>query len=253
VEVWGDYIGPDLRAENGFLRSTDWEGGAATVGFDIYPKIQWLPKIWFAPLDGQYFLTTEEDLRLRQLTPNFELQSSNGTYLYGEYGHVTELFAGSYLTYDHGEAEVGVPVGNVLDTVVSTDIGRRPLYDVDDPSVGWSNSVTAAVEIKPIPEVKVSFEPTWAEFFLEGEQVYDGFVARAKLETFTSAHTWQRLIVDRDTFDDNWRTELLVAWEGIPGNAFYLGGSVGPDALAAEPTDGLYWQVFAKGSWVFWI
>ena len=113
--------------------------------------------------------------------------------------------------------------------------------------------MTAAVEIKPVPEVKLSLEPTWAEFFSEGEQVYDGFVARAKLETFTSAHTWQRFIVDRDTFNDNWRTELLVAWEGIPGNAFYLGGSVGPDSLAAEPTDGLYWQVFAKGSWVFWI
>jgi hypothetical protein len=152
-------------------------------------------------------------------------------------------------------AEVGVPFGSVLDVTVSTDVGRRPLYRFEDPAVGWSNSVTAAIEIRPVPEVKLSLEPGWAEFVLEGEQVYDGFVARTKLETFTSAHTWQRFIVDRDTFDDHWRTELLVAWEGIPGNAFYLGGSLRPDWLVVDPSqpEPLYWQVFAKGSWVFWI
>src|SRR5205085_557279 len=89
ANVTGTYIGRDLRAENGFLTSSDWEGGKAYLGFDAYPKIHWLPKIWIAPLQGSYFLTTNEDLRLRELTPNFQLDTSNGTYLYGEFDHVT--------------------------------------------------------------------------------------------------------------------------------------------------------------------
>jgi hypothetical protein len=256
VNVWGDYIGPGFRAENGLLTSTDWEGGAALVGFDIYPKIDFLPKIWFAPLDGYLFWTTAEELRLRELTPNFELQASNGSTLYGELDHTTELFGGELLTYDRGLVEIGVPVGSVIDVTATADVGQSPWYDPADPSVGWSNSVFATLEIRPVPEVRLSFEPAWEEFLLDGEQMYDGFVARAKLETFTSPHTWQRLIVDRDTFDGTLDGELLIAWEGAPGNAFYLGGSLGTvDPLERSPlrNEIASWQVFAKGSWVFWI
>ncbi len=251
-----NYIGRDFRAENGFLTSTDWEGGGGVLGFDIYPKIDFLPKIWVAPLDGSLFWTTTEELRLAELTPNFEILTSNALALYGELVRTDELFSGERLPYHHGLAELSGPIGRAVNFEITWSTGEKPLYDRDDPQVGWEDAVAAGLELRPIPEVRLTLEPTWEQFLLDGEQVYDGFVARAKLETFTSAHTWQRLIVDRDTFDGRLAGELLVAWEGTPGNAFYLGGSLGTlDPLDRNPLENelASWQLFAKGSWVFWI
>jgi hypothetical protein len=256
VNLHGDYIGKEFRAENGFLTSTDWEGGAGVVGFDIYPKIDAIPKIWLAPFDGSMFWTTDEEVRLRELTPNFEILTSNGLTIYGELDHTEERFADRLLHYDHGSASVDGPIGSIVDFEVFWFTGEQPLYDPASPQIGWVDDVGGTLEVRPIPEIKVSLEPVWEQFSLDGEQVYDGFVARAKLETYSSAHTWERLIVDRNTFDGTLGAELLLAWEGTPGNAFYLGGSLGTlDPLARDPfgNEVATWQVFAKGSWVFWI
>ena len=255
VNLTGDYVGRDFRTENGRLTTADSMGGGGTLGFDIYPKIDFIPKIWFAPIEGSLGWMTDGRMRFLDVSPNLEILTSNGLAFYTELGHTRELFVGQELEYDHVYLNLNGPIGRSIDFAVFWDTGRGPFYDFDEPEIGWVDEAGGTLEVRPIPEIRVSFEPTWEQLRIDGTQVYDGFVARAKLETFTSAHTWQRLIVDRNTFDDSIDGELLVAWEGTPGNAFYLGGSLGTPGLLDDPVGNAapIWQVFAKGSWVFWI
>ena len=253
VNLSGDYTGRDFRMENGRLTTADSMGGGGELGFDIYPKVDFIPKIWFSPIQASLGWMTDGRMRLLDVAPNLEVLTSNGLAFYTELGHTRELFAGEQLEYEDVYLNLNGPIGRVIDFAVFFSTGGGPLYDRDDPQTGWVNEAGGTLEVQPIPEIRLSFEPTWQQLRIEDTTVYDGFVARAKLETFTSPHTWQRLIVDRNTFDDSVDGELLVAWEGTPGNAFYLGGSLGTPGPFDPDTTGMVWQVFAKASWVFWI
>jgi hypothetical protein len=255
ANLTGDYTGRDFRMENGRLATADSMGGGGVLGFDIYPKIGFIPKIWFAPIDASLGWMTDGRMRLLAVTPNLEILTSNGLAFYTELAHTRELYFAEELEYDRLYLDLNGPIGRRIDFAIYCETGQGPYYFSDEPQIGWVNESGGTLELMPIPEIRFSFSPTWEQLRIDGTTVYDGFVARAKLETFTSAHTWQRLIIDRNTFDDSVDAELLVAWEGTPGNAFYLGGSLGTPGLLDASVEGgaVYWQVFAKASWVFWI
>jgi hypothetical protein len=254
VNLTGDYTGRDFRTENGRLTTADSMGGVGELGFDIYPKIDLIPKIWFSPFHASLgWMTDGRTMRFLAVSPNLEVLTSNGLAFYTEVNHTRELFFGEQLEYDHVYLNLNGPIGRAIDFAIFWDTGSGPYYDPDEPRTGWVDQAGGRLEVQPIPEIRLSIEPAWEELRIAGTEVYEGFVARAKLETFTSPHTWQRLIVDRSSFDDALRGELLVAWEGTPGNAFYLGGSLGNAGPLDPETTGLVWQVFAKASWVFWI
>ena len=72
---------------------------------------------------------------------------------------------------------------------------------------------------------------------------FAGAVGRAKAQVFLSRRWWTRLVVDASTLEDRRSGEAVLAWEGAPGRAFFLGGSVQEQASERE------WSSFAKLSW----
>jgi hypothetical protein len=252
--TWGDLVSPDFRAENGFLTETDRIGGGTTLGFEVYTDGATVPRLSPYPLQAMVAYTTEGALKQLSFDPGLQTTLGNGGTVWAQYTHRGERFAEVWLPYDRGYLEVSIPWVQQLETGGSLSTGTGALYDPLAPTVGWQDGVSGYVELEPVPQLSLALSASWERFLLDGDELYAGWVSRARLEAFASRRVWARLVGDRDTFRRTVRGEALVAWEHAPGSAVYVGGSRGvTDPFVAGPATLDEWQVFAKGTWVFTI
>lgn len=249
------YLSPGFRSENGFIPRADSMGVDAKVEFLAFPKWRATPRMFFFPANGDIAWYTEGRLRDYSWKPGFGSWFSNGALVFVQGAHAGEQFADEWLEYDRIEMFTAASWTQWLRTQFGAETGQAPLYDPSDPLIGWSNSLSLHVGVQPVPAVIIGPQIDWERFWLEGEQVYDGWVGRIKLELFASPKWWARFIIDRTTFEKKKVLEALFAHEREPGKAIYLGGQVAQGGLdeigEPDPKLGPHWQVFTKVSWVF--
>jgi hypothetical protein len=247
VNAWTGvrHVAPDFRAENGFIVAADRTSADGGVGFDLYPKSKVLPAWGFWPAQGGVTVDQAGDLRFANFGPEVYGQFGNGVQWWTHYNHALETFAGETLVTDRGYVDFGGSWTEWLRGSLGGSTGAGILYDPAAPGVGWQDQVWGDVALQPIPRVTGTFTGTYERFLQDGDEVYAGWVGRAKLELFASRRVWGRFIVDRSTFASRTSGEILAAYEHSPGSAFYVGGSRQWYA-ELEPT----WSLFAKGSWV---
>jgi hypothetical protein len=255
VDFDAHYLAPGFRSENGFIPWADSMGFDTRIEFLAFPKWRAIPRMFFFPANGDVNWTTEGDLRGYAWEPGFGSWFSNGAFFITNGVIASELYADQWLEYSRFEAFTASAWTEWLHTRFGGSTGQSPLYDPLNPVIGWSNSLTGFIGLQPVPAVIVGPQVTWERFLLNGEQIYDGWVGRLKLEFFATPRWWARLIVDRSTFDERNSIEALFAHEQEPGKAIYLGGQIergGLDELGAPDADlGPHWQIFTKVSWVF--
>jgi hypothetical protein len=246
------YFSPGFRSENGYLPQSDRVGFDGELELLAFPSMPLIPRIFCSPID----LSTDwhQDGRLRELElrPKLGTWFSNGAMIMAMGEHTEELYEDTYLESNRGEVFMVSRWTGWLTSFTEFSTGQAPLYDPDEPAVGWADRGGVRLIVQPTPRLIFSPHVYWEQFDLSGEEVYSGWVGRLKLEAFATPSLWGRMIYDRSTFTDTHTWESLVALEKEPGKAIYLGGSLvqqGPEA--EEPSTEAEWQIFTKLSWVF--
>ncbi|MEZ4238014.1 MAG: sugar-binding protein, partial [Myxococcota bacterium] len=246
--TWANLLGPDFRAENGFITQTDRIGGGSWAGVNLYPDSAAVPKVNLQPLSVWYAWTFGGDLRDLGAEVTTNVSFGNSTSLSGGGWAKGERFAETWLEQRGGWAWFGGTPVRWLTLGTEVSLSHAPLYDPEAPRVGERQAASAEVTVRPVPMWSVALSGS-AERFTEPDGaaralVYQGFVSRLRTEVFLSRTVSGRAIVDVDSFQGTRRGEVLLAWERSPGTGVYLGGS---GALAPEPG----WTVFAKVSALF--
>ncbi len=248
------YIGPDFRAENGFMNWADAMGGEAWLRWASYPDKAALKKINVIPANTDIYWYTDGRLRQLSYSPSFNMTFSNAVSSGGGFSLSGEDYDGTWLRYQKPWMWLyGTPT-KWLNIWAFAKTGTSPYYDDDPAWTGWVNYASGEITLQPVSQISVSLSGTMEDFREEafGDGVYRATVGRCKLETFASRYLWARWILDWNTVDilgddpdrsSNWQLESLLAWERAPNKAIYLGGLMVLD-------DPVEWQIFAKVSWL---
>jgi hypothetical protein len=251
ADVWGSYLSPGFRTENGYLPWSDSLGVGGELELLAYPKAKLTPRVFFSPVDGEVGWHQDGDLRDLKYTPILGTWFSNGALLAGGFKHTGELYEGTWLDYDRGFMFNVTQWTNWLTTVANYSTGQAALYDPANPAIGWSSRGMLQLVVQPHAHLIIGPEIQWEQFLLNGQEEYSGWVGRLKVEAFATPQLWARFLVDRSTFDETNTLEGLLAYEREPGKAVYLGGSYAQQGVSETSQDtSTQWQVFTKLSWV---
>ncbi len=248
------WIGPDFRAENGFVTRADVAGVEGILDFDFYPEGGVVRMVELSPVDSEFQWTTAGEPRLRLVTPNgfARFAGDNRAGIGADLGG--EDYAGAWLPTRAPWAWARLAPWRWLLVRGGGHYGETPYYDPDAPRTGRSGLVRGSVTFEPVAAVSLTATGSYEDFRESGggARLYRATVGRVRLETFATPELWARWIVDWNRVDDadhgvvedGTRLEALFAWERGPGRAAWLGGSVD---LGEETA----WRVFAKASWVW--
>lgn len=250
----GQYIGPDFRAENGFITRADQWGANTWAGYTGYPDRKILKSFTVGGLEGYGYWNTAGELRNIAYSPHLKLSFAGNRSLFLGYGTGGDLYEGAWLPWSGPYTYVNGRMTSWLTVYLFGTLGEAPYYDPADPHTGQSALGEVSLGLQPADWTDITLSATYEDFWEhDGTGVYQATVARAKWQVFASRALWARAIADlsmvrypqdpgSDTVDLS--SEALVAWEPSPGQAVYVGGQVG----LADP---LTWQAFAKVSWLF--
>ncbi len=247
--TWGWLIDPGFRAENGYLTDADQLGGGAWGGFILRPGWKALPSINVSPVNAYAMWTTSGELRDLDLHPHLWFQLGNGAGVFLAYDRGGTLWQDAWLETSRPAIWIGESWTDWLEAELYLATGRKPYYDAEDPRSIWINDVEPALVLHPAPWLALGLATAWEQALEDGEEVYEGWVGRARIDAYASRRIWGRFIADWSSFSDERSGEALVAWEQAPGRAIYLGGRM--DLPEPDSGDPVAWQLQAKASWVF--
>jgi hypothetical protein len=251
ASISSSYISPGFRAENGFITFSDRIGLGADLTRMLYPATDAIPRISLNLVEADYGLTSVGQLRDHTLGPELGIEFNNGIEIEANIEQWGELYEGRNLD--------GLRYGLSTDGALSDSIGYGlefgggdgVYYDESDPVVGDQLSAMSMFRVSPGKRINMFQKISWEQLTLEDELAYRGMVYRFNAELYLDRSTWMRLIIDRSTFSEDNSIEGLFSWEKAPGQAAYVGGSIGSTGdwtTISEPTE---WQVFTKVAWAF--
>jgi hypothetical protein len=142
--TYSQLVGPDFRAENGFITSADFVGGGSWAGVTIRPGWDWLPRTTFTPVNVWYGWTTAGELRHFGLMPNVSMRFGNRAWAWFGVKQAGETFSGKWLPSQRLMFDVGGAWTKWLELSVGGSTGVDPWYDPDAPSTGLRHQVWAA-------------------------------------------------------------------------------------------------------------
>ncbi len=251
----GEYLGPDFRAENGYIVRSDSMGGNTWFKWRLYPDKRVLRRIAIVPLDLDYYWYTGGSLRDLVWISHLDLMLINSFGISLGWVQGGEDFHDTWLPYYGPGIYINGSPSKWLTGWLRLRTGTAPYYLAEPAWSGWSNSASTEMELRPWSHLILGLSGTLEDFFTEagGDKMYRATVSRAKLELFADRQLWARFIADlkstityaeEPNTDSVLQLESLLAWEHAPSRTLYLGGLY-------WFTDPVQWQVFAKASWVF--
>ncbi len=242
-----ELVAPGFRAENGYVTSADKLELATGASWMLYPDNAMLPRVLVSPLDGWVSFHTDGRVREIGWDGAFFPYFRRGTFagVLGSFG--VERYKDTLLPWQNGMVMAGGPFTSWLRGRVLVSGGSGAIYDSADPRTGWVLSAMADLWFQPVSRVSVELGAT-ALTLRERDftTVYEGWVTHVLLEVFATRSLSGRCVLDWSDFSETFGSQLLLAWEGSPGQAVYLGGSLETTAWEAPS-----WQVFSKVSWRF--
>ncbi len=241
--AWQVFVHEDFRAENGYLVYADSFYSTAWAGYRLYPSRGPLKRVTLMPLSaGASWRPSDFALRNLEVEPTVMLYFSNAMSLVAEVEREMELYEDTMLVYDQVEAELHGAVTRWLSFELGSEAGQGPYYE--RAIVGRFVQAWGGLKLTPGRRTALTVEGVWEHMSHEDEQLYAGWVGRARIDLFATRQLFARVVADRSSLRDEHGVQSLLAWEVSPGRALYLGGGLDQDA-----DDTLDWQLFSKLSW----
>jgi hypothetical protein len=217
---------PTYRADNGFQSRNNYRNGS------VYNRYAWYPEeglfdqlaLYHHFGGGWNFDGTLKNRRTGlslngsaigqsnfNLAVNWNEERFRGQY----FGNM--ISGSAYLGSDFSEA-----VGFDLSYRIGEDIFRH------DPQIGVAQGASASLNIKPVQNVVFSPSISWARMDdRAGNELYAGYIARARVNWQFSRELFLRVITEWDDFRQQLSFEPLLLYRLNPFSVVYLGSTHG--------------------------
>ncbi len=223
------YIGksPALQLANGFTPQNNRHRGRlfGMYRFDIDSKIfDWIAPNMAGERQWNYDGIKKNEFIELALEAQFKLQTSTH-WLYTIGG---EQFAGKW--FDNTWNLHGCMHSNFSDMFkfgANFDHGHAVRYDFDNPTTISSTSTGGWIDFKPIDRLLIETSLTFsrADFVGTGEEAYEGYTTRTRMNMQLNRELAFRLIVQYDDFYERWDVDPLLTYRLSPFSLFYIGST----------------------------
>ena len=238
---------PTFRAENGYEPRNDMRKGNFWTGYTIFPerglvdRIQpqlYGARIWnFDGIRKDEWLGASLWIRMTWAQTSLYFDHMQSNELYG--GKLYENIFSSY-------ASVSVKPSGFVDGGVEGSYGHRIARR--DETMGRETHLNAWVNLKPVDRLKLgaTFDHARSDAIADGRRLFDGYIARTRLDLQVT-RTWSvRLILQYDDFHRLWDADPLVTYRLNPFTIFYVGSTrrYGDFDGNVDPVDG--WRLIDR-------
>ena len=129
------------------------------------------------------------------------------------------------------------------------DIARN----LETPALGTGTFLQVFADIKPFDRLTIDPSVRWSRLEVDGEEIFDGYIFRARTNFNLTRRLFARLVLQYDAFDDAFDVEPLVTYRINPFTLFYVGSTSSFERFE-EPREGFVQterQFFAKLQYLF--
>ena len=218
---------PTFRADNGFNTKNDTRqiNFSNTLNFfpgsKIFDRIQpgiEAGRVWNS--SGQY--------RDGWIVPFLFCQLKGQTNIYIGYTNTRENFRGEKLgTMNRFACEVSSSFSEPIQAGAEFEIGPRVARNEEPPVLGDGVDYAIWVDIKPMSRMKVEqvYEFSTLQRQDNNEELFRGFIYRARINYQFTREMFLRLILQYDDFDKNIDIDPLLSYKLNPFSIFYIGST----------------------------
>lgn len=247
---------PSYRSDNGFETRNDFRRVSTFQELNFYPETSWLDQFTVDLWWERNWTWDMGDRKRERLEPTVEFSLKGQTFVEAGYSWGRDQFEG----IDFGGLRQWslFARSNASDFIQGgfyTEGGREISRNSDPPTLGDSYYLEVFGTVKPFSRMTV--EPSFIYSSLDrtdnGEEIFAGWILRARTTLSFSRELFLRLVLQYDDFDEQFNIEPLVTYKLNPFTLFYLGstqvyrdlGEPHGDLRAAER------QYFAKFQYLF--
>lgn len=225
-------IAPNFDAQTGFMKRKDIRKLSAYAQYTFRPETwirHWGPYTCQEVIfDHKNYLTD----RWHQFGIDFDFEGN--TFLQAFYGLQGETWRGA----QYQKNNFGLFVSNDLSKYISGGLffimGESLFYDMDhlsdpedrdDSFLGWKYLLSVQADIKPTSNLSIELSTNWENFrkSMNGEEVYDIWLLRGKVNYQISSSLFIRTIAQSNTRDKTLSLNALFGYVPSAGTVFYLG------------------------------
>jgi hypothetical protein len=237
LQVIHQYVGPDFRAESGFLSRVDFRRTRVNSDFYIRPKSTVLRSI--EPiLDG--YVVHDPGGRIQEWwwSPMVDWKFRKQTHVHTMFDRWMERWQGRDYLGKHYILNVDNSQWRVLTLAFESEIGDGIYYGDDDASsyLGWLEQYQLEGTLRPSPRLTVELETARDRFSRDHgrDVVYDVWTLGAKATWQFTRRLYVRLYPQYDTDAEHLDADALVGYVLHPGSVLYLGYNGDADRLAGR-------------------
>ncbi|MBI4513997.1 MAG: carbohydrate binding family 9 domain-containing protein [Gemmatimonadetes bacterium] len=255
LEVFYNDLGPDFRADAGFIRRTDLREGGLFVGYQERPDgkvvLRWGPRFFYDRLYDHAGTLQDQVVR-----PSLFLQLARQSFVNLGVARALERFAETDFHKTRYFLFAESAPWKLWSGGVYVEQGDQINFDPEDAFLGFSRDFQAWSTIRPNDNLKFELSFTKSTFWREGgegggERVFDVNILRSKTTYQFSKELSVRAIGEWNSFSERLALNLLVSYVASPGTVFFVGFD---DVLQDGADSGLqtaHRAIFLKGSYLW--
>ncbi len=231
------YVGPDFRAESGFLSQVDFRRSRASGSFYVRPQNAVLRSVQ-SILEGYVLHDPGGRLREWWWGPMMDWRFQKQTNAWVEFGRFQERWQGRDYLGNRVELEMENTQWKPLALEAGLDVGDGIYYGDDDASsyLGWLEEYRLEGTLRPSPRLTVEMGAECNRFSRDHGRgvVYDVWTLGAKTTWQFTRRLYVRLYPQYDTDAEHLDADALIGYVLHPGTVLYLGYNGDTDRLAGR-------------------
>lgn len=231
---------PTFRADIGYEPSNNNRQVEFSTMYFFYPngKIveNFYPMLWGSRVWNFDGTKKEESIQL-----SLEMQLTAQTGIHPAYTRGAELYQGIYfddIWYIHWCTHSRF--SDMLTADFAVNYGHQIARRENPPVMSAQTGYYLGFNIKPVDRLLIqpSFDYARAEHLDTGEELYEGYITRTRVNLQITRELAARLIVQYDDFSKTWQVDPLLTYRINPFSAFYIGSTYDYNDLKAGEGDG---------------
>ncbi|MCG3153463.1 MAG: hypothetical protein DKINENOH_00051 [bacterium] len=233
-----DYVGSSatFRADNGFITGNDQHQFVLWNGYDLYPNTRVVDRLTPSLVFGRFFNYAGER-KDDWIRPRLNLQLKAQTSVFLGSVFSTERFRGKeFPGIRRLEIEVNSNFSKPLNLGFWLAHGRFIARNLADPVLGSGTDLQAWATIRPLSRLVI--EPSFLHARLRhpnhGPEIFNGYIARTRLNYQFTRELFLRLVAQYNDFDQVLNIEPLLSYKLNPFTIFYLGTTHAFEELGAH-------------------
>jgi hypothetical protein len=235
VQASQSYLGPEFRAESGFLSRVDLRRSVLDAEWTVRPENGWL-RNWKTVLHGEGWHDHAGALQESQLAPGLAFQFQKQTQLQLGYERVHERWLSRFYDQNHTTAVISNTLWRALSVDLSTELGEAIFYGPTDTESfgGWIEQYALTATARPSARLTSAITVSRQRFSHDHGHgvVFDQWLVGANTTFQFTRQLYARAYPQFDSEADHFEGDALLGYVVHPGTVVYLGWNDGVDRVA---------------------